>query len=77
MLKSMTGYGMGNTIDSNYEINTEIKSLNSKFADISVRIPSQWSSLELVIRKQLSDALVRGKISVSIELWYHPSEFTL
>jgi uncharacterized protein (TIGR00255 family) len=68
MLKSMTGYGMGNSIDGNYEINTEIKSLNSKFADISVRIPSQWSSLELVIRKQLSDELVRGKISVSIEV---------
>ncbi|RLD24983.1 MAG: YicC family protein [Bacteroidetes bacterium] len=68
MLKSMTGYGMGNTKDGSYEINTEIKSLNSKFADISVRIPSQWSSLELVIRKQLADALVRGKISVSVEV---------
>ena len=68
MLKSMTGYGMGNTKDGNYEINTEIKSLNSKFADISVRMPSQWSSLELVLRKQISDALLRGKIGVSIEV---------
>jgi uncharacterized protein (TIGR00255 family) len=68
MLKSMTGYGMGNAKDGNYEINTEIKSLNSKFADISVRIPSQWSSLELVLRKQVTDALVRGKISVSVEV---------
>jgi uncharacterized protein (TIGR00255 family) len=68
MLKSMTGYGMGNAKDGNYEINTEIKSLNSKFADISVRIPSQWSSLELVLRKQVTDALVRGKISVSVEI---------
>ena len=68
MLKSMTGYGMGNANDGNYEIKTEIKSLNSKFADISVRIPSQWSSLELVLRKQVTDALVRGKISVSVEI---------
>lgn len=68
MLKSMTGYGMGNAKDANYEISTEIKSLNSKFADISVRIPSQWSSLELVLRKQVTDALVRGKIVVSIEI---------
>ena len=59
---------MGNTKDGNYEINTEIKSLNSKFADISVRMPSQWSSLELVLRKQISDALLRGKIGVSIEV---------
>ena len=68
MLKSMTGYGNGNAKDGNYEISTEIKSLNSKFADISVRIPSQWSSLELVLRKQVTDALVRGKISVSVEI---------
>jgi len=68
MLKSMTGYGMGNAKEGNYEINAEIKSLNSKFADISVRIPAQWSSLELVIRKQLADALGRGKISINIEV---------
>jgi uncharacterized protein (TIGR00255 family) len=68
MLKSMTGYGLGSVSKDNYEITAEIKTLNSKFADVSVRIPSQWSSLELVLRKQVVDALVRGKISLNIEI---------
>ena len=68
MLKSMTGYGLGSVSKDNYEITAEIKTLNSKFADVSVRIPAQWSSLELVLRKQVVDALVRGKISLNIEI---------
>jgi len=68
MLKSMTGYGLGSVSTDNYEITAEIKTLNSKFADVSVRIPAQWSSLELVLRKQVVDALVRGKISLNIEI---------
>jgi uncharacterized protein (TIGR00255 family) len=68
MLKSMTGYGIGSVNKDNYEITAEIKSLNSKFADVFVRIPAQWSSLELAIRKQVVEALVRGKISINIEV---------
>jgi len=68
MLKSMTGYGLGRVSKDNYEITAEIKTLNSKFADVSVRIPAQWSSLEIALRKQVVDALVRGKISLNIEI---------
>ena len=68
MLKSMTGYGLGSVSKDNYEITAEVKTLNSKFADVSVRIPTQWSSLELILRKQVVDMLVRGKISLSIEI---------
>lgn len=68
MIKSMTGYGAGSAKKGHYEIKAEIKSLNSKFADITVRIPGQYSSLELILRKQLTEALVRGKISLNIEI---------
>jgi uncharacterized protein (TIGR00255 family) len=68
MLKSMTGYGLGSISKDNYEISAEIKTLNSKFADVSIRIPQQWSSLELILRKLIIDALVRGKINVNIEI---------
>lgn len=64
----MTGYGLGSVSKDNYEITAEIKTLNSKFADVSVRIPAQWSSLELMLRKQVVDALVRGKISLNIDI---------
>jgi uncharacterized protein (TIGR00255 family) len=68
MLKSMTGYGIGSVSNDDHEISVEIKTLNSKFADVFIRIPSQWTALELAIRKQLIDRLVRGKISISIEV---------
>jgi uncharacterized protein (TIGR00255 family) len=68
MLKSMTGYGLGRISKDNYEITAEIKALNSKFADVSVRIPAQWSSLELILRKLAVDTLVRGKITINIEI---------
>ena len=68
MLKSMTGYGLGRVSKDNYEITAEIKSLNSKFADVSVRIPAQWSSLELMLRKLAVETLVRGKIIINIEI---------
>ena len=77
MLKSMTGYGLGSVNKENYEITTEIKTLNSKFADVSVRLPAQWSALELIIRKQVVDALVRGKISLNIEIVSKKEDDTL
>ncbi len=68
MLKSMTGYGLGSVNKDDYEITAEIKTLNSKFADVAVRIPAQWSSLELILRKLVVDSLVRGKISLNVEI---------
>jgi len=73
----MTGYGTGSVSKDNYEIITEIKTLNSKFADITVRIPNEWSSFELIIRKQVIDALIRGKINVSIEVNNKASDATM
>lgn len=64
----MTGFGTTSIKKDDIEVVAEIKTLNSKFADISVRIPSQWSSLELTLRKMLTDGLVRGKITASIEV---------
>ena len=64
----MTGYGLGRVSKDDYEITAEIKSLNSKFADVAVRIPAQWSSLELILRKLAVDSLVRGKITLNVEI---------
>jgi len=64
----MTGYGAGSAKKGHYEIKAEIKSLNSKFADITVRIPGQYSFLELILRKQIAEAMMRGKINLNIEI---------
>jgi uncharacterized protein (TIGR00255 family) len=77
MLKSMTGYGLATSSTDNFEITTEIKTLNSKFADVSIKIPPQWSSLELTLRKQLTEALIRGKIVMSVDIVSKKTDDTL
>ena len=64
----MTGFGTASVQKDSYEVIAEVRTLNSKFADINVRLPAQWSSLELALRKQLADSLVRGKITATIEI---------
>ncbi len=64
----MTGYGLAKgQVDGN-NISVEIRTLNSKFLDAQVRIPKNFQDKELDIRNQLSKELVRGKVSINIEL---------
>ncbi len=62
----MTGYGKSIVQLPQKKVTIEIKSLNSKNLDLNVRIPSVYKEKELVIRKNLSRHLVRGKIEFSI-----------
>lgn len=66
MVKSMTGYGKGEAVCSNKKITVEIRTLNSKQADISVRIPSIYRSFEHEARTKITKSLQRGKIDVAI-----------
>ena len=67
MLKSMTGFGRASTVVENGSIQIEVKSLNSKFLDLGLRLPSIFSEKELEARTIIQDKLERGKISVNIE----------
>ncbi|MFV0237990.1 MAG: YicC/YloC family endoribonuclease [Flavobacteriales bacterium] len=62
MIQSMTGYGKSVTQLSDKKITIEIKSLNSKQLDLSVRMPSFYKEKEMGIRKQLGKRMIRGKI---------------
>ncbi len=64
----MTGFGLASLHVEEYTIAVEVKSLNSKFADINLRMPSQLSVKEIEWRKVISDLLVRGKITVTIDI---------
>ena len=67
MLKSMTGFGRASAVVENGSIQIEVKSLNSKFLDLGLRLPSIFSEKELETRTIIQDKLERGKISVNIE----------
>jgi uncharacterized protein (TIGR00255 family) len=66
MLKSMTGYGIATSESDSISITVEIKTLNSKFLDIFCRIPRQYSEREIDIRNQITQALERGKVELSL-----------
>lgn len=67
MIKSMTGYGIASQESENLKIHVEVKTLNSKFLDLNLRIPKSLNDKELEIRKIISDKLERGKVALSLE----------
>jgi uncharacterized protein (TIGR00255 family) len=67
MNKSMTGYGQARYEDDHYSISAEVKSLNSKFLDVAIRIPKSFSDKEILLRNLIGEKLIRGKISLMLE----------
>ena len=66
MIQSMTGFGKATFEYGNKKIVVEIRSLNSKQADISTRIASLYREKEIEIRNEISQKLERGKIDFSL-----------
>lgn len=67
MIKSMTGFGQSIVDTKNVQVCVEVRSLNSKFLDLNIRIPKGFSDKEIEVRNFINEKLERGKISVSIE----------
>lgn len=68
MIKSMTGFGKGEAAIRNKKITVEIRSLNSKQLDLSLRLPAIYRQSEYEIRNLLTRLLQRGKVDVFISV---------
>ena len=66
MIKSMTGYGKSNVSKEIRDYQIEIKTVNHRYLDISVKMPRQLSYLEEIIKKEIATKIKRGKIDVFI-----------
>jgi uncharacterized protein (TIGR00255 family) len=66
MIQSMTGFGKSSLQLASKKITVEVKSLNSKGLDLSVRIPSVYREMELGLRNEVAARLERGKIDLSV-----------
>jgi uncharacterized protein (TIGR00255 family) len=62
----MTGYGRSEAVLNGQKFTVEIKSLNHRFLEVSLRIPASLSALEMEIKKKIGEPLHRGKIDVTI-----------
>ncbi len=65
----MTGFGNAGFEDERMMIHVEVKSLNSKFLDLSIRSPRQFSDKEHEIRNLVLTVLDRGKVNVMIDFF--------
>lgn len=68
MLVSMTGYGKANGSFATKNITAEIKSLNSKQFDLTVKLPTVYREKELELRAMLSEKIGRGKVDLNISI---------
>ena len=65
-MKSMTGFGRAKLEKNNRIYSIEIKSVNHKYSDISIKMPRSFSYLEEKIKKEISTNISRGKIDIYI-----------
>ena len=68
MIKSMTGYGRGNYENDGRIYTVEIKTINHRYNDVSVKLPRYLNFLEDNIRRYISKTINRGKVEVYISL---------
>ena len=68
MIKSMTGYGHFEETLNNRKISAEIRSVNHRYTDFSVKVPRQFGFLEDVLRKEASLFVKRGKVDIYLSI---------
>lgn len=68
MIRSMTGFGRGEAVSSGYRFATEIRSVNHRFLNLSVRLPRAFAHLESHVTALCSSRCERGHLNVSVEI---------
>ncbi len=66
MVKSMTGYGHFEEMTKEYKITVEMKSVNHRYCDISIKLPRKFNALEGKLRSLMKQYVGRGKIDIYI-----------
>ena len=68
MIRSMTGYGRGEAVLAGKKLVVELKSLNHKSLESSIRLPSFLSTLEVNIKKRVGERISRGRVEVNVRI---------
>src|SRR5688572_21411853 len=67
-MKSMTGYGRATAAIAGFTLTIQISSVNRKTLDLAIKQPDAWESLEAAIGEQVRKRVLRGRVSVVIEV---------
>ncbi len=68
MIKSMTGYGKGEAEFEGRRFIVELRSVNHRYCDVSIRLPRRYTALEADIKKSVSGSISRGKLDVTLTI---------
>ena len=68
MIHSMTGFGRGTASAEGLSVTVEVRSLNGRYAEVTVRAPRSLAAHEAAVQHRVKDALDRGKIGVSVQV---------
>ena len=74
MIRSMTGYGRGEVKGQGRNLKLELKSVNHRYSDISIKLPRTYLFLEEYMKGMVSKEAVRGKIDVFLTVEYEEGE---
>jgi uncharacterized protein (TIGR00255 family) len=74
MLISMTGYGQGESSSNGYTVSVEIRSVNNRFLDLSLKMASGLRHLENSMRDLIQRNVDRGKLTAQINLIRHTND---
>ena len=68
MVRSMTGYGRGIYSDNQRSITVEVKAVNHRYCDITVKMPRKYSFAEEKIKAAAKEVMRRGKIEIGVSI---------
>ena len=68
MISSMTGFGRGKAASANATVTIELRSVNSRYCEVSARLPRQLAEYESRIQNLIKQAITRGRINIQLQL---------
>ena len=68
MISSMTGFGRGQAQSANTIVTIELRSVNSRYCEVSARLPRQLTEYESRLQNQVKQSLTRGRINIQLQL---------
>lgn len=68
MISSMTGFGRGQAQSANASVSIELRSVNSRYCEVSARLPRQLAEYETRIQNLIKQSITRGRINIQLQL---------
>src|SRR5882762_9323922 len=65
-MKSMTGYGRSSVVGDNFSVSADLKTVNNRFLDVHMRLSSEITSLEALVKRRVTNRLSRGRVDLAV-----------